>query len=196
MKLAKSLSSTWSSPIARLPSIGEKPVQRPGVVVCQFTGQFRLVNTNLNPRNYIPSQAVTRVSRCNKILTISPHRSPSSSSSYIVASSSLAYPRKMRIATPLLRLKFARVYASRSANNGTMTRLAHHLAQRKVKRPDRGTRWKFTREPARVLFPVSGEGPPFFPIPKGNALENLVFRSGNCFEEDDGFHNPLERRSE
>lgn len=60
------------------------------MIVCQFTGQFRLVNTNLNPPNYIPSPAVTRVSRCNKILTISPHRSPSSSSSFIVASSSLS----------------------------------------------------------------------------------------------------------
>lgn len=157
--------------------------------MCQFTGQFRLVNTNLSPRNYIPSPAVTRVSRCNKILTISPHRSPPP------PPPPRSHPHKMRIATPLLRLKFARVYASRSGNNG-VTRLAHHLAQRKVKRADRGTRWKFTREPARVLFPVSGGGPLFFPIPKGNALENLVFRSGNCFEEDDGFHNPLERRSE
>ena len=163
------------------------------MVVCQFTGQFRLVNTNLSPRNYTPSPAVTRVSRCNKILTISPHRSPSTSSSS--SSSSLASPQDENCnATFTIEIR-PRMYASRSGNNG-MTRLAHHLAQRKVKRPDRGTRWKFTREPARVLFPVSGGGPPFFPIPKGNALENLVFRSGNCFEEDDGFHNPLERRSE
>lgn len=75
-KLTKLLSSTWISLIKRLPSIDENPVTSQPVVVCQFTGQFRLVNTNLSPRNYIPSPAVTRVSRCNKILTISPHRSP------------------------------------------------------------------------------------------------------------------------
>lgn len=58
----------------RARAVDAPKTEHPGVAVCQFTGQFWTRKHESPARNYIPSPAVSRASRCNKILTISPHR--------------------------------------------------------------------------------------------------------------------------